>query len=89
MYQMFYYSTSTVLKHILCNQPMGCPYNICMQLPEYVIIKAVTPHGRKIHIQVMCFGLLTVQKGKVLQSRGCDDLMNVYASWVHAMNVRT
>jgi len=63
MYQMFCYSTSTVPKHIVHNQPMGCPYNMCMQLPEYVIIEAVTPHGKKIYIQVMCFRLLTVQKG--------------------------
>jgi len=60
MYQMFHYSIRIVLKHILYNQPMGCPYNIYMQLAECVIIKAVTPHGKKIHIQVICFRLLTV-----------------------------
>jgi len=81
MYQMFHFLTRTVLRHISYNQPMSCPCNICMQVTEGVIIKVVTPHRRKIHIHGNTFQITYSPKGcRVLQDRGCNDLMNLYKS---------
>ena len=60
-----------------------------MRLPECDHQGSDTPWEEDPHSGNVFRITYSPKKCKVLQDRGCDDLMNVYASWVHTMNVRT